>query len=240
MKIDKNPNVSADSQKELIIQKQIDQLQKEISGWISKESIQWEEKKKILLRTNTESNFIYQTIIEKSEVRAVDSRLKFISLTSQKLQRLSELQPNETTFQKQTLMLKKVLVYLDILYHISKRLFVISKSNLLGKQVELQLEADSLIREVDRIASQAEFNHMRLFAGDFAKDSRVASLWFINEKNNELFRVYIPTMTSRSLGLTSYDGNQLTFSNPVLFQKKIEEVINRITKERNRMQSVLD
>ncbi|MCW7482819.1 flagellar filament core protein flaB2 domain protein [Leptospira kanakyensis] len=240
MKIDKNPNVSADSQKELIIQKQIDQLQKEISGWISKESIQWEEKKKILLRTNTESNFIYQTIIEKSEVRAVDSRLKFISLTSQKLQRLSELQPNETTFQKQTLMLKKVLVYLDILYHISKRLFVISKSNLLGKQVELQLEVDSLIREVDRIASQAEFNHMRLFAGDFAKDSRVASLWMIHQSNGELFRVWIATMTSKSLGLTSFDGNYLTLSNSNLFQKNIEEVINRINEERHRIQSVLD
>ncbi|TGK79137.1 flagellar filament core protein flaB2 domain protein [Leptospira noumeaensis] len=240
MKLNKNPNLSTDSEKEVIIQKQINQLQKEISDWASKESNQPEEKKRILLRTNTETNSIYHTIVEKTEAKAVESKLKFISLTSQKLKRLSELEPNETTFQKQTFMLKKVLVYLDILYHISKRLFVISKSNLFGKQVELQSEVDSLIHEVDRIASQAEFNDMRLFAGDFAKDSRVASLWMIHQSKGELSRVWIATMTSKSLGLTTVEGNYLTLSNANLFQKNIEEAINRINEERQRIQSVLD
>ena len=42
----------------------------------------------------------------------------------------------------------------------------------------IQVEVSQLIDEVDRIASQAEFNKMNLLQGDFARGSRTSSMWF--------------------------------------------------------------
>lgn len=240
MKLSKNPNQSADSERETIIQKQIHNLRKEITDWVSRDSSLNQNKKEIILRTNTSANFFEHFVLKRTDVSAIDSRLKFISLSSERLEKLYELQPTLTTFQKQTFLIRKAIVYLDTMLLIAQRLSSIAISKDIDERKDLQLEVTTLIDEVDRIASLAEYNNFRLFEGDFAKNSRVASMWFINEKNGELFRVYLATMTARSLGLTSSNGNPLTLSSPILFQKKIEEAISKITEERNRMQSVLN
>ncbi|MCG6141735.1 flagellar filament core protein flaB2 domain protein [Leptospira mtsangambouensis] len=240
MKLPKNPYQSADSERETIIQKQIHTLRKEITDWVSRDSSLNQNKKEIILRTNTSANFFEHFVLKRTDLSAIDSRLKFISLSSERLEKLYELQPTRTTFQKQTFLIRKAIVYLDTLHLIVQRLSSIAESKDIGERKDLQLEVTTLIDEVDRIASLAEYNNFRLFEGDFAKNSRVASLWFINEKNGELFRVYLATMTARSLGLTSSNGNPMTLSSPVLFQKKMDEAISKITEERKRMQSVLN
>jgi len=41
----------------------------------------------------------------------------------------------------------------------------------------VQVEVSALVDELDRVASQAEFNKFKLFEGDFARGSKKASMW---------------------------------------------------------------
>ena len=79
----------------------------------------------------------------------------------------------------------------------------------------IQIEVSQLIDEVDRIASQAEFNTLQLFQGDFARDSRTSSMWFhIGPNMHQRERVYISTITAKSLNMRQFDGNVITLSTP--------------------------
>lgn len=74
----------------------------------------------------------------------------------------------------------------------------------------IQVEVSQLVDEVDRIASQAEFNRFALLQGAFSKNSKIGSMWFHmgpNEYQRE--RTYIGTMTAQSLGIKG-----VTISNP--------------------------
>jgi len=71
----------------------------------------------------------------------------------------------------------------------------------------IQVEVSALVDEVDRIASQAEFNKFKLLLGDFSKISPKASMWFHMGANmNQRERVYIGTMTANGLGLKEKSG----------------------------------
>lgn len=77
----------------------------------------------------------------------------------------------------------------------------------------IQVEVSQLIDEIDRIASQAEFNKMNLLQGDFARGSRVSSMWFhIGANQHQKERVHIATMTTQALGMKRGDGTMLTLS----------------------------
>jgi flagellin len=77
----------------------------------------------------------------------------------------------------------------------------------------IQVEISQLIDEVDRIASQAEFNKMNLLQGDFARGSRVASMWYHMGANmHQREKVFIGTMTAAALSLKRGDGTLLTLS----------------------------
>ena len=74
----------------------------------------------------------------------------------------------------------------------------------------IQVEVSALVDEVDRIASQAEFNKFKLLLGDFSKVSPKASMWFHMGANmNQRERVYIGTMTANGLGLREKSGTFL-------------------------------
>ncbi len=74
----------------------------------------------------------------------------------------------------------------------------------------IQVEVSALIDEVDRIASQAEFNKFRLLQGDFSRTNPKASMWFHMGANmHQRERIYIQTMTSVGLGLTERTGRFL-------------------------------
>jgi flagellin len=71
----------------------------------------------------------------------------------------------------------------------------------------IQVEVSALVDEVDRIASQAEFNKFKLLLGDFSKAGPKASMWFHMGANmNQRERVYIGTMTANGLGLREKSG----------------------------------
>jgi flagellin len=71
-----------------------------------------------------------------------------------------------------------------------------------GDRIQMEVEVSQLIQEVDRISTTAEFNRMKLFTGDLAKDSRVASVFFhVGPNQNQRIRAYIGTMNSVSFGL---------------------------------------
>ncbi|MBF3375430.1 flagellin N-terminal helical domain-containing protein [Leptospira borgpetersenii] len=79
----------------------------------------------------------------------------------------------------------------------------------------VQVEVSALVDEVDRIASQAEFNKFKLFEGQFARGSRVASMWFhMGPNQNQRERFYIGTMTSKALKLVKADGRPIAISSP--------------------------
>lgn len=102
----------------------------------------------------------------------------------------------------------------DIIQRI--RVLAIQSSNGIYTQEDrqmIQVEVSQLIDEVDRIASQAEFNKMNLLQGDFARGSRSASMWFhIGPNQHQRERVFIATMTARSLNLRKEDNSLLTLS----------------------------
>jgi flagellin len=79
-----------------------------------------------------------------------------------------------------------------------------------GDRQLIQVEVSALIDEVDRIASQAEFNKFKLLLGDFSRTNPKASMWFHMGANmHQRERVYIGTMTSQGLNLTEKTGRFL-------------------------------
>ncbi|HOQ11227.1 MAG TPA: flagellin [Spirochaetota bacterium] len=77
----------------------------------------------------------------------------------------------------------------------------------------IQVEISQLVDEVDRLASQAEFNKMKLLQGDFGRVSTTASMWIHMGANmHQRERLYIQTMTAKALGLKNMIGNPMTLS----------------------------
>jgi flagellin len=78
-------------------------------------------------------------------------------------------------------------------------------------RMQIQVEVSSLIDEVNRIASHAQFNGMNLLTGRFAtftgENAVTASMWLhIGANMDQRERVYIGTMTAQGLGLQSPSG----------------------------------
>jgi flagellin len=66
----------------------------------------------------------------------------------------------------------------------------------------IQVEVSALVDEVDRIASQAEFNKFKLLLGEYSRVNPKASMWFHMGPNmHQRERVYIGTMTAEGLNL---------------------------------------
>ncbi len=93
------------------------------------------------------------------------------------------------------------------------RVLAVQSSNGIYTQEDrqlIQVEVSALIDEVDRIASQAEFNKFKLLLGDYSKTNPKASMWFHMGANmHQRERVYIGTMTSQGLNLTEKTGKFL-------------------------------
>jgi len=71
----------------------------------------------------------------------------------------------------------------------------------------IQVEVSQLVGEVDRVASQAEFNKYKLLLGDFSKANPKASMWFHMGPNmHQRVKVFIGTMTAQGLGLREKSG----------------------------------
>lgn len=100
----------------------------------------------------------------------------------------------------------------------------------------MQVEVSQLIDEVDRIASQAEFNTMKLLQGDFARTSATASMWFHMGANmHQRERVYIATMTAQSLNLRTQAGGLESISTAAKANSMIglmDEALQMVSRQR--------
>ncbi len=102
---------------------------------------------------------------------------------------------------------------------------------------QIQVEVSQLIDEIDRIASQAEFNKMKMLTGAFARLNPSASMWFhIGANMHQRERVFVNTMTTAALGLRN--PTVLTFisiSTPDKANSVIgltDEALRRVSKQR--------
>ena len=99
-------------------------------------------------------------------------------------------------------------------------------------RMQIQVEVSQLVAEVDRIASQAQFNGMSMLTGAFAQDSasgRVMQFQIgANVDQNE--RVFIGTMTAQALGLKGSQGadEQISIGSPDLANMAISTIDNAL------------
>jgi len=100
----------------------------------------------------------------------------------------------------------------------------------------IQVEVSQLVDEVDRIASQAEFNKMNLLQGDFARVNAKSSMWFHMGPNmHQRERIYIQTMTARALGLKDVTDRPVTLSTPESSNRNIgvfDNALHTLSKQR--------
>jgi len=67
---------------------------------------------------------------------------------------------------------------------------------------QVQVEVSSLISEMDRIATTAEFNRMKMLTGSFARSSKIGSIFFhVGPNSNQRIRAYIATMSAEAMYL---------------------------------------
>jgi flagellin len=101
----------------------------------------------------------------------------------------------------------------------------------------IQVEVSALIDEIDRIASQAEFNKFNLLLGDYSRINPRASMWFHMGANmHQRERVYIGTMTSEALQLKERTGNFLANLSTADGSNRtigiVDNALHRIAKQR--------
>jgi len=77
-------------------------------------------------------------------------------------------------------------------------------------RMQIQVEVSQLVSEVDRIASQAQFNGMNILTGGFAADSASGRVmqFQIGANVDQNARVFIGTMTATALGLKGVQGTE--------------------------------
>lgn len=107
-------------------------------------------------------------------------------------------------------------------------------------RMQIQVEVSQLVAEVDRIASQAQFNGMNMLTGAFATDSvsnRIMQLQ-IGANMDQNARVYIGTMTAQALGLKGAqgaEGESVSISAPETANSTIgyvDEALKTVSRQR--------
>ncbi len=108
-------------------------------------------------------------------------------------------------------------------------------------RMQIQVEVSQLIAEVDRIASQAQFNGMNMLTGRFAKptgeNTVTASMWLhIGANMDQRTQVFIGTMTAKALNLRNVGDEQiLSLGSPDEANRAIgtlDEALKKINKQR--------
>ena len=108
-------------------------------------------------------------------------------------------------------------------------------------RMQIQVEVSQLIAEVDRIASQAQFNGMNMLTGRFAKptgeNTVTASMWLhIGANMDQRTQVFIGTMTAKALNLRNVGDEQImSLGTPDDANRAIgtlDEALKKINKQR--------
>lgn len=105
-------------------------------------------------------------------------------------------------------------------------------------RMQIQVEVSSLVAEVDRIASQAQFNGMNLLTGAFSQNdgTRVMQLQ-VGANMDQNSRIFIGTMTATALGLVGAQGadQKLSIADPESANSAIgtlDEALKAVSKQR--------
>ena len=106
-----------------------------------------------------------------------------------------------------------------------------------GDRQLIQVEVSALVDEVDRVASQAEFNRFKVLMGEFSKVNPRASMWFhMGPNQNQRERVYIGTMTAASFNFKDATGRvTLSLESPEGANASIgvlDNALQRLSKQR--------
>ncbi len=101
----------------------------------------------------------------------------------------------------------------------------------------IQVEVSALVDEIDRIASQAEFNRFKVLTGEFSRVNAKASMWFhLGANMNQRERVFIGTMTAQSFKFRDVAGRiAVSLSTPDGANRAIgilDAGLQRLAKER--------
>jgi flagellin len=101
----------------------------------------------------------------------------------------------------------------------------------------IQVEVSALVDEVDRIASQAEFNRFKVLTGEFSRINPKASMWFhMGANQNQRERVFIGTMTAQSFKMRDGTGKiTVSLSTPGGSNNAIgimDNALQRLSKQR--------
>ena len=108
-------------------------------------------------------------------------------------------------------------------------------------RMQIQVEVSQLVAEVDRIASQAQFNGMNMLTGRFAQstgeNSVTASMWLhVGANMDQRIQVYIGTMTAQALGVREAGTEQIIqLTTPEDANRAIgtlDEALKKINKQR--------
>jgi flagellin len=108
-------------------------------------------------------------------------------------------------------------------------------------RMQIQVEVSQLIAEVERVASQAQFNGMNMLTGRFAQQTGenvvTASMWFhIGANMDQRVNVFIGTMTAGALGLREIGSEQImSLAAPDDANRSIgtlDEALKKINKQR--------
>jgi len=100
----------------------------------------------------------------------------------------------------------------------------------------IQVEVSALVDEVDRIASQAEFNRFKILTGEFSHINPKASMWFhLGPNANQRERVFIGTMTAEAFSMRQGGKILVSLSSPGGANKAIgtmDAALQKISKQR--------
>jgi len=107
-------------------------------------------------------------------------------------------------------------------------------------RMQIQVEVSALIDEIDRVASQGQFNTMNMLTGRFANPNvggiPLASMWFhIGPNKDQRERVYVGTMTARGLDMRKPNGEFISLSTPEKANAAIgiiDQALQKISKQR--------
>jgi flagellin len=108
-------------------------------------------------------------------------------------------------------------------------------------RMQIQVEVSQLIDEVDRIASHAEFNGMKLLTGRFARDTGsnriTSSMWFhIGANIDQREQAFIGTMSARGLKLRNLGNDDIlslsTVQGSNLAIGALDEALKAVNKQR--------
>ncbi len=104
-------------------------------------------------------------------------------------------------------------------------------------RMQIQVEVSQLVAEVDRIASQAQFNGMNMLTGRFSKDGSAVMQFQIGANVDQNTRIFIGTMTAASLGLKGAQGGdeQVSIATPDeanMTLAAVDAALTNVTKQR--------